>query len=59
VLPDSRFSPRVVGRSFDLHPDGERFALAKAPVGEASRNRVTVIFNFFDDLRRIAPASRR
>ena len=31
LLPNSRFTPRVVGRSFDLHPDGDRFALVKAP----------------------------
>ena len=33
---------------FDLHPDGTRFALAS----------VTFIFNFFDELRRIAPVKR-
>ncbi len=59
LLPGSRFAPRVVGRSFDLHPDGDRFALVKAPAVEASRNRVTVVFNFFDELRRIAPAPSR
>ena len=59
LLPDSRFKPRVVGRSFDLHPDGGRFALVKAPAVETNRNRVTVVFNFFDELRRIAPAPSR
>ena len=47
-------------RNFDLHPDGERFALA--PVTEtqtAKQDHVTLIFNFFDELRRIAPAARR
>ncbi len=47
-------------RSFDLHPDGERFALA--PVTEtqtaAKQDKLVFIFNFFDELRRIAPAAR-
>ena len=46
---------------FDLHPDGERFALApveQAPSG-AKQDQVIFIFNFFDELRRIAPATTR
>jgi Tol biopolymer transport system component len=60
VLPNSRFAPRVVGRSFDVHPDGARFALVKAPEMEAEekRNHVTLIFNFFEELRRIAPPGK-
>jgi Tol biopolymer transport system component len=57
VIPNSHFAPRVVGRSFDVHPDGNRFALVKAadqaPVSR--RHHVILIFNFFDELRRIAP----
>jgi len=52
--------PRL--RSFDLHPDGERFAVsvanADAPA-DAPRDKVVFIFNFFDELRRIAPAAKR
>jgi hypothetical protein len=45
-------------RSFALHPDGKRFALAKALETQiAKRDHVTLIFNFFDELRRIAPAA--
>ena len=33
---------------FDLHPDGTQFALAS----------VAFIFNFLDELRRIAPVKR-
>jgi hypothetical protein len=42
-------------RSFDLHPDGERIALAAAS-DEASvkQDKVVVVVNFFDELRRIA-----
>ena len=56
LLSDARFEPRVVGPSFDVHPDGDRFALARAAVDtKSSRNHVTLIFNFFDELRRVAP----
>jgi len=53
-----RFSPTVgqFPRSFDLHPDGERFALKadrESPRPE-DRHHVTLIFNFFDELRRMA-----
>jgi hypothetical protein len=51
----------VQRRSLDLHPDGERFALAPAVPrpSDAKDDHVTFIFNFFDELRRIAPATRR
>ena len=48
----------VVGRRFDLHPDGERVALAVVRESGAT-NKVVFIFNFFDELRRIAPTSSR
>ncbi len=49
------------GRNYDLHPDGERLAVLKASgdEAEARRDRVDLIVNFFDELRRIAPAGRR
>jgi serine/threonine-protein kinase len=47
---------RVGGRTYDLHPDGERIAVLTAS-GEA--DHVTLIVNFFDELRRIAPVGRR
>jgi serine/threonine-protein kinase len=58
---EARYQTRGPGRMFDLHPDGERFALAPAaqtPVG-AKLDKVVFIFNFFDELRRIAPATKR
>jgi serine/threonine-protein kinase len=58
VLPNSRFTPLVIGRSFDLHPDGDRFALVKAPPVEARRTHVSLVFDFFEELRRIAPTGR-
>jgi hypothetical protein len=46
--------------NFDLHPDGKRFAVLKAPgTGDtAAVNKVTVIFNFFDELRRKVPPGK-
>ena len=54
LLSDARFAPRAVGPSFDLHPDGDRFVLAAADT-QSRLNHVTLIFNFFDELRRVAP----
>jgi hypothetical protein len=40
--------------NFDLHPDGKRFAVLKVAGTEetAAVNKVSFIFNFFDELRR-------
>ena len=55
-LPNGRYLPAGPSRMFDLHPDGERFAIA--PAEEVTkRDRVVFIMNFFDELRRIAPAT--
>jgi serine/threonine-protein kinase len=45
-------------RSFDLHPDGERFALSAAPDAQEDvpQDRVVFVFNFFDEVRRVAPS---
>jgi Tol biopolymer transport system component len=55
-----RHQTRGPQRMFDLHPDGTRFAVA--PLEDAgvvgNVDHVTVIFNFFDELRRLAPPSR-
>jgi len=57
--------PRAIattsGRNFDLHPDGDRFAVALAPQAqtEARQDKVVFIFNFFDELKRVAPVARR
>jgi hypothetical protein len=46
--------------SFDPHPDGKRFAVLKAAgTGEVpKRDKVSFIFNFFDELRRKVPTGR-
>ncbi len=45
-------------RPFDLHPDGERFAIAPElpATGSTNQGKVVLTFNFLDELRRIAPA---
>ena len=56
-----RYLPRPRLRSFTLHPDGERvFVLAAAPDTESvvKQDKLVFIFNFFDELRRIAPTGR-
>lgn len=54
---DARDKPRGPFRPFDLHPDGKRFALAPAAPapGDTRQDHITVIFNAFDEVRRIAP----
>ena len=48
-----------IGASFDLHPDGARVAMAPATTATAGPTHVTLIFNFFDELRRVAPVTKR
>jgi Tol biopolymer transport system component len=54
-----QFTDRGLGNyNFDLHPDGKHFAVFKAPGTEqtAAVNKVSFIFNFFDELRsKVAP----
>jgi serine/threonine-protein kinase len=55
---EARYQTRGTSRMFDLHPDGERFALApsvQAPVG-SPLDKVVFILNFFEELRRITPS---
>jgi len=47
------------GASFDLHPDGERVVMAPATAATSGPTHVTLIFNFFDELRRLAPVTKR
>jgi hypothetical protein len=58
---EGRIQTRGPNRMFDLHPDGERFALAPAEPtpGRSRQDTVVVIFNFFDELRRVAAGARR
>jgi Tol biopolymer transport system component len=56
-----QFTDRGLGNSnFDLHPDGKRFAVLKSPGTEQATavNKVSFIFNFFDELRRRVPPGK-
>jgi hypothetical protein len=55
-----RHQTRGPQRMFDLHPDGTRFAVAPLEEVEAAGkvDHLSVFFNFFDELRRLAPPTR-
>lgn len=54
---ETQFTDRGIDRNYDLHPDGERLAILKANNEQSEKlDQVTFIFNFFDELRRIAPS---
>jgi Tol biopolymer transport system component len=58
ILHDTRIAirPRAPSRDLDLHPDGKRFAVAGTDDQAAQKlDKVIFVFNFFDELRRIAP----
>jgi serine/threonine-protein kinase len=54
---EGRFVVRPRQRSFDLNPDGDRLALWALTEAQATarQDKVVFIFNFFDELRRLAP----
>ena len=55
-------SVRVADTPYDLAPDGERFAVvldAEDAREEKALTSVTLVLNFFDDLRRRWPAGRK
>jgi serine/threonine protein kinase/Tol biopolymer transport system component len=46
--------PRPPSRDLDLHPDGQRFAIAAgAQGGNANLDKVVLTLNFFDELKRL------
>ena len=55
---EGRFRSNRGNRSFDLHPDGERFALSATMPVDANQNHLTFTFNFFEELRRLAPEKK-
>ncbi len=51
--------PRATNQLFDLDPDGEPVTLAvPAQDTTAEQDKVVIVFNFFDDLRCLAPVRR-
>jgi serine/threonine-protein kinase len=62
---ETRYAPRprgvasVAGKPFDLHPDGERVAIAPSTENPSvASDKLVFVFNFFDELRRLAPAKK-
>ncbi len=55
-----QFTPLLRGTNFDLHPDGKRFAVLKAPGTESQpvASKVVFLFNFFEELRRKLPSRK-
>ena len=52
--------PQTGQRSFDLHPDGERIAVApELGAFDRPQDRLVFILNFFEELRRMAPMGTR
>jgi serine/threonine-protein kinase len=59
VWAPGSFMLQGVSKVYDLHPDGLRVAIAKPPdAGGDKRDKVVFIFNFFDELRRVAPIGK-
>ena len=57
---EARYAVRGPNRMVDLHPDGQRFAIAPAQrVDPAKRDHVSIVFNFFDELKRLAPPAAK
>ena len=55
-----RFVARQRQRSVDLHPDGDRFAIAAAAsAAPTKQDKVVLILNFFDELNRVGAVARR
>jgi Tol biopolymer transport system component len=53
------WSGRILGRPrgpYALHPDGNRFAVSIAQDATSKQDHVVFVFNFFEELRRLAPA---
>jgi hypothetical protein len=48
-----------VGRPYDVAPDGRRFLMIKDQAGERTSDPsgLVVVLNFFDELKRLAPAN--
>jgi serine/threonine-protein kinase len=49
----------LYGVGYDLHPDGERIAVAPLADTQARVDKVVIVSSFFDELRRLAPGDAR
>lgn len=55
-----QFTERLGSVNFDIHPDGKRFIVLKAPPSkeDSASSKFTFVFNFFDELRRRVPSGK-
>jgi hypothetical protein len=46
--------------AYDIHPDGKRFIMVSERKDAAAtpRQQVNIVLNWFEELRRLAPATR-
>ena len=50
---------RPANSAYDIHPDGKRLAVVGGQeTANAAQDKVVIVFNFFDELRRIAPLKK-
>ncbi len=57
-----QFTDRGLGfYNFDLHPDGKRFAVLKAPGTErdAAMNKVNIVLNWFEEVKQKVPMGKK
>jgi serine/threonine-protein kinase len=48
--------PGVTSFNYDVTPDGKRFLMVKEPHQDVSSNRIVVVLNWFEELKRRVPA---
>ena len=54
-----RYATAGPTRKYDLHPDGKRAIVASPDTtGATTYDKVVLVFNFFDELRRLLPPGR-
>jgi serine/threonine protein kinase/Tol biopolymer transport system component len=55
-----RLTGRPRSRALDVHPDGQRFAIAPAqdPGSGGKESKLVLVLNFFDELRRLSATAR-
>ena len=55
-----RLTGRPRSRALDVHPNGQRFAIAPAqdPGSGGKESKLVLVLNFFDELRRLSATAR-
>ena len=47
--------PTFAGRQYDISPDGKRFLRLKGPNESTTAGSVTIVQNWFEELKRLVP----